>query len=44
MILDSGDKILVVHRRLFEADSARYFLGSGDAYESGTPKLSARVG
>ena len=32
MILDSRDKTLVVLRRLFEADSARYFLGSVDAY------------
>ena len=39
MILNPGDKILVVHRPLFEADTARYFLGLVDAYEAGIAKV-----
>jgi hypothetical protein len=39
MILNPGDKVLVVHRRLFEADTARYFLGLVDAYEAGIAKV-----
>ena len=33
MLLEPGDKILVAHRRLFERDVVRFFLGSVDAYE-----------
>ena len=28
MILERGDKLLVAHRRLYEGDAARYFLGT----------------
>ncbi len=40
MILQEGDKILVAHRRLFENDKSRYFVGVVDGYESGIIKVS----
>jgi hypothetical protein len=40
MLLDKGAKILIVHRRLFERDKSRYFLGSVDDYESGIVKAT----
>jgi len=39
MLLKEGDKILVTHRRLFEKDEARFFIGSIDAYEAGVVKV-----
>ena len=35
MILDKGDKILAVHRRLFREDQPRYFTGVVDRCEDG---------
>lgn len=35
MVLKSGDKILVVHRRLFEKDSSRFFAGLVERFDSG---------
>ena len=40
MILDEGDKVLIVHRRLFAEDAARYFVGVVDGYENGITKAS----
>jgi hypothetical protein len=40
MILEKGDKILVVHRRLFERDSDRFFVGIVDGYEDGIARVS----
>lgn len=40
MLLQEGDKILIAHRRLFEKDEARFFLGRVDAYESGVVKVT----
>jgi hypothetical protein len=40
MLLDEGDKILVAHRRLFERDETRFFLGRVDAYDSGIVKVT----
>jgi hypothetical protein len=40
MILQTGDKILVVHRRLFETDKTRYFIGEVDGYEAGIMKAT----
>lgn len=34
MILETGSKVLIVHRRLFEGDQARFFLGTIDGYDS----------
>ena len=35
MLLNSGEKIFVAHRRLFEKDGVRFFIGSVDGYETG---------
>jgi hypothetical protein len=40
MVLHSGQKVLIVHRRLFEADHPRYFVGQVDGYENGIAKVS----
>ncbi len=40
MILESGAKVLVVHRRLFENDVSRFFVGTVDAYEAGMARVT----
>jgi hypothetical protein len=40
MLLKEGDKILVTHRRLFEKDETRFFVGRVDAYEAGVVKVT----
>ena len=40
MILEEGNKVLVVYRRLFETDEARFFAGIVDGYESGVMKVT----
>ena len=40
MILRSGDKILVAHRRLFSEDHPRYFTGEVEHYENGLAVVS----
>jgi hypothetical protein len=40
MFLREGDKILVAHRRLFEKDETRFFIGRVDAYEFGVVKAT----
>lgn len=40
MLLDPGDTVLVAHRRLFEGDGVRFFLGRVDAYEAGVVKAT----
>lgn len=39
MLLKEGDKILVTHRRLFEKDETRFFVGRVDAYEAGIVRV-----
>ena len=39
MILTKGNKVLVVHRLLFEDDQLRYFFGTVEEYESGIVKF-----
>jgi hypothetical protein len=43
MILKEGDKLLVAHRRLFEGDECRFFVGRVDAYEDGVVKATGRT-
>jgi hypothetical protein len=33
MLLEQGNKLLVTHRRLFEGDLPRFFVGEVEAYE-----------
>ena len=40
MILKPGDKVLMVHRRLFEGDSERFFLGAVEEYEHGIARVT----
>lgn len=40
MLLNEGDRILVSHRRLFEKDEVRFFIGRVDAYDDGTVKAT----
>jgi hypothetical protein len=40
MILKAGDSVLVVHRRLFENDKARFFLGTVEAYDEGLASVN----
>ena len=40
MLLKEGDKILVTHRRLFDKDETRFFVGRVDAYEAGVVKAT----
>lgn len=40
MILEVGSKVLVVHRRLYEKDRARYFVGNVDCCEAGVARVN----
>jgi hypothetical protein len=40
MILKQGDRVLIVHRRLFDGDSGRFFLAVVDAYEQGLARVT----
>jgi hypothetical protein len=40
MLLKEGDKILVTHRRLFEKDEVRFFIGRVQAYDAGVVKAT----
>lgn len=43
MILKQGEKIHVVHRRHFEKDPHRHFVGVVDAYEGGVARATGNV-
>jgi hypothetical protein len=38
-MLEQGEKLLIVHRRLFEKDTPRFFVGEVQAYEAGMAKV-----
>lgn len=40
MILEPGSKLLIVHRRLFEGDRARYFIGLVDDFDAGVAQVT----
>jgi hypothetical protein len=40
MILNPGDNLLIVHRRLFERDQSRFFIGVVEAYQDGMARVS----
>lgn len=42
MLLKPGDKVLVAHRRLFERDETRLFVGRVDAFEAGLAKVTGQ--
>lgn len=39
MLLEPSDKVLLAHRRLFDGDAPRYFIGEVVAYEDGIVKV-----
>jgi hypothetical protein len=41
-MLKEGDIILIAHRRLFENDEVRFFIGCVDEYENGIVKVTGR--
>lgn len=43
MILRSGEKIHVIHRRLYEKDQHRHFIGTVEAYENGVARVIGHV-
>ena len=38
-MLKQGEKLLIVHRRLFEKDTPRFFVGEVEVYEAGIAKV-----
>ena len=43
MILEKGDKIHVIHRRHFDKDPHRHFIGVVDAYENGLARVTGHI-
>lgn len=43
MILRCGEKIHVIHRRFYEKDPHRHFIGSVEAYEDGVARVVGHV-
>ena len=43
MILRSGEKIHVIHRRLYEKDPHRHFIGTVETYEQGVARVVGHV-
>ena len=43
MILRKGEKIHVIHRRLFEKEPHRHFIGVVDEYEGGVARVTGHV-
>lgn len=40
MLIEPGMKLLVAHRRLFENDHLRYFIGAVDGYQDGIARVT----
>jgi hypothetical protein len=43
MILEKGEKVHVIHRRHFDKDPHRHFLGVVDAYENGIARVTGHM-
>ncbi|HYV26022.1 MAG TPA: hypothetical protein VFA77_00680 [Candidatus Eisenbacteria bacterium] len=43
MILQPGEKLHVIHRRYFEKESRRHFVGIVEAYEGGVARVTGNV-
>ena len=43
MILTQGEKVHVIHRRHYEKDHHRHFVGVVDAYENGVARVTGHV-
>lgn len=40
MLLAKGDKLLINHRRLYDRDAERFFIGTTDGYEDGIVRVT----
>jgi len=40
MVVNPGDTVLIVHRRLFEKDCTRFFIGIVEEYDAGLIKVT----
>ena len=43
MILKAGEKVHVIHRRNYEKDNHRHFIGVVDGYEGGVARITGHV-
>ena len=43
MLIEAGDKVMACHRRLYERDEARYFVGVVDAYDAGVARVTGHT-
>jgi hypothetical protein len=43
MVLQTGEKIHIIHRRQFEKDPHRHFVGVVDAYENGIARVTGNI-
>lgn len=43
MILKPGEKVHVIHRRNFEKEQHRHFIGTVDSYEGGVARVTGHV-
>jgi len=43
MILRSGEKIHVIHRRFYDKDTHRHFIGTVESYENGVARVVGHV-
>lgn len=43
MILEPGIKVLIAHRRLFDGDHVRYFVGQVEGYGDGMARVSGHT-
>ncbi len=42
-ILNPGEKVHIIHRRLFEHDPHRHFVGTVEAYDAGVVRVTGHV-
>ncbi len=43
MILKQGEKVHIIHRRHYEKDHHRHFIGTVDSYEGGVARVTGHV-
>ncbi|MDB6121355.1 MAG: hypothetical protein JWQ71_348 [Pedosphaera sp.] len=43
MILENGEKVHIIHRRHFEKDPHRHFVGVVNAYENGMARVTGHI-
>ncbi len=43
MILEPGEKVHVIHRRYFEKEARRHFIGTVDACEAGVARITGYI-